>query len=175
MRTPDELSTYVADLLEGTYDCVDRITLRGYYPLGQTSGGLLTWWNQLFSNTPLTEERLRKLAGDFGRRVDGYASKHKIPLRYFASRGERQARPSGKASSRGSEVSRGVCHLCVQSVGAGLASQKQQGGQSGPAPAQELAVGQSLPFSHCRPRVGTCDDPDERPSAVWLADIAQWA
>src|SRR6266542_580434 len=69
MTTTDDLSSYLADRLEGTYDCTDRITVRGYHPLGQTSGGLLTWWNQLFPNTALTEERLRKLAGDFGRRV----------------------------------------------------------------------------------------------------------
>jgi hypothetical protein len=42
MKTPDELSSYLADLLEGTYDCTDRISIRGYFPLGQTSGGLLT-------------------------------------------------------------------------------------------------------------------------------------
>ena len=84
MTTSDDLSTYLADLLSGTYDCVDRISLRGYFPLGQTSGGLLTWWNQLFPNTELSEPRLRKLAGDFARRVHGYARKHKIPLRYFA-------------------------------------------------------------------------------------------
>ena len=39
MSTPDDFSTYVADLLSGTYDCVDRISVRGYFPLGQTSGG----------------------------------------------------------------------------------------------------------------------------------------
>jgi hypothetical protein len=83
MLTSDDFSTYVADLLTGTYDCVDRISLRGYFPLGQTSGGLLTWWNQLFPHTELTEPGLRKLAGDFARRVHAYARKHKIPLRYF--------------------------------------------------------------------------------------------
>ena len=61
MTTSDDLSIYLADRLEGTYDCVDRITLRGYYPLGQTSGGLLTWWNQLFPNMALSEAGLRKL------------------------------------------------------------------------------------------------------------------
>jgi hypothetical protein len=43
LPTPDGFSTYLADLFSGTYDCVDRIALRGYYPMGQTSGGLLTW------------------------------------------------------------------------------------------------------------------------------------
>jgi hypothetical protein len=78
----DDFSTYVADLLTGSYDCVDRISVRGYYPLGQTSGGLLTWWNQLHPGTALTQERLRRMAGDFGRRVNAYARKHQIPIEY---------------------------------------------------------------------------------------------
>lgn len=82
MPKPDELSTYIAGLLHGTYDCVDRISLRGYFPMGQTSGGLLMWWNQLFPNTPLTQQRLRNLAGDCGRRVNTYAREHQIPLHY---------------------------------------------------------------------------------------------
>ena len=82
MTTPDDFSTYLADLLSGTYDCVDRISLRGYYPMGQTSGGLLTWWNQLHPGTPLTAEHLRRMAGDFGRRVNAYAHKHQIPIHY---------------------------------------------------------------------------------------------
>jgi len=75
MLTSDDFSTYVADLLSGTYDCVDRISVRGYFPLGQTSGGLLTWWNKLFPNTALSEQRLRKVAGDFARRVHTCARK----------------------------------------------------------------------------------------------------
>lgn len=39
MNAPDEFSTYCADLLEGSYDCVDRIVLNAYFPLGQTGGG----------------------------------------------------------------------------------------------------------------------------------------
>jgi hypothetical protein len=82
MPTPDDFSTYLADLLSGTYDCVDRISLRGYYPMGQTSGGLLTWWNQLHPGVPLTAKALRRMAGDFGRRVNAYARKKKIPIHY---------------------------------------------------------------------------------------------
>ena len=48
MPTPDDFSTYVADLLNGTYDCVDRVSLRGCFPMGQTSGGVLMGWNQLY-------------------------------------------------------------------------------------------------------------------------------
>jgi hypothetical protein len=83
MPNPDEFSTYIADLLNGTYDCVDRISLRGYFPMGQTSGGLLTWWNQLYPGRPLTQQRLRTMSGDFGRRVEAYARKHQIPLHHF--------------------------------------------------------------------------------------------
>jgi hypothetical protein len=50
----------------------------------KTSKGLLTGWNKLFPNTPLSEQRLRKLVGDFAGRVHASARKHKIPLRYFA-------------------------------------------------------------------------------------------
>jgi hypothetical protein len=82
MPTPDDFSTYLVDLLAGTYDCVDRISLRGYYPMGQTSGGLLTWWNQLHPGVTLTAEHLRRMAGDFGRRVNAYADKHAIPIHY---------------------------------------------------------------------------------------------
>ena len=47
MPIADDFSTYLSELLSGTYDCVDRISLPGYFPLGQTSGGLLKRWDQL--------------------------------------------------------------------------------------------------------------------------------
>ena len=82
MPTPDEFSTYIAELLLGTYDCTDRINLRGYFPMGQTSGGLLIWWSRLHPGTPLTEQKLRRMAGDFGRRVQAYGRHHQIPIHY---------------------------------------------------------------------------------------------
>ena len=69
MPLPDEFSNYVADLLSRTYDCTERISLRGYLPLGQTIGGFLTWWNQLHPGVPLTHDALRRMAGDFARRT----------------------------------------------------------------------------------------------------------
>ncbi len=42
MNPPDELSAYYAELLEGTYDCVDRIVLNAFFPLGQTGGEFRT-------------------------------------------------------------------------------------------------------------------------------------
>ena len=38
MKQPDDLSAYYEELLEGRYDCVDRIVLNGYFPLGQQGG-----------------------------------------------------------------------------------------------------------------------------------------
>ena len=85
MRQPDDFTSYLGDLLEGVYDCTDRIALRGYFPLGQTSGGMITWWNQLNPGVPITEQRLRAFAGDFARRVKACAHKHNIPFEHFAA------------------------------------------------------------------------------------------
>src|ERR1700739_777451 len=63
MPLPDDFSNYVAELLHGSYDCVDRIALRAYFRLAQTSGGFLTWWNRLFPGKATTRESLRRMAG----------------------------------------------------------------------------------------------------------------
>ena len=39
MNTPDDFSQYHAELLDGIYDCVDRIVLNAFFPLGQAGGG----------------------------------------------------------------------------------------------------------------------------------------
>jgi hypothetical protein len=39
MNPTDELSGYYAELLEGTYDYVDRVVLNACFPMGQTGGG----------------------------------------------------------------------------------------------------------------------------------------
>lgn len=81
MNPPDELSAYYAELLEGTYDCVDRIVLNAYFPLGQTGGGLRTWWRRLRgTDADLDNEHLRDLAGTFSRRVRAYCQAEGIPL-----------------------------------------------------------------------------------------------
>lgn len=81
-NAPDEFSEYISSLLAGRYDCVDRIALRGFFPMGQTSGGLLSWWNRLRGNTPLSEKALRQMAGEFSRRLRAYCRKHQIPVKY---------------------------------------------------------------------------------------------
>ena len=81
MNAPDELSSDYAQLLEGTYDCVDRIVLNAYFPMGQSGGGLRAWWRQLHGDdTQLDNDHLRQMAGTFSRRLAAYCVKHKIPL-----------------------------------------------------------------------------------------------
>jgi len=40
MNTPDDFSRYYAELLDGIYDCVDRIVLNAFFSMGQTGGGM---------------------------------------------------------------------------------------------------------------------------------------
>lgn len=81
MSTPDEFSRYYAELLEGSYDCVDRLVLNAYFPLGQTGGGMRSWWRALRGDdSELNDGGLREMAGTFSRRVSAYCAKHAIPL-----------------------------------------------------------------------------------------------
>ena len=42
----DDFSLRYGDLLTGSYDCVDRIVLNAFYPLGYHPGGLRVWWRR---------------------------------------------------------------------------------------------------------------------------------
>ena len=81
MNPTDELSSYYAELLEGTYDCVDRVVLNAYFRMGQTGGGLRTWWRQLHgSDANLNDEQLRDMAGTLSRRLRAYCARHRVPV-----------------------------------------------------------------------------------------------
>ncbi len=84
MNANDDFTRELCALLAGHYDCMDRISLNGYYRVGSTSGGLLKWWNALTGNQPLTEDKLRAFAGTFSRRVRAWAEKNQVPLIDFA-------------------------------------------------------------------------------------------
>jgi hypothetical protein len=86
----DEFSAYYADFLDGTYNCVDRIVLNAYLPMGQSPGGFRTWWRQLEgSDDHLDNAHLMRMAGRFSRRVHAHAQAHQIPIRDCAA-GERK-------------------------------------------------------------------------------------
>ncbi len=61
---------------QGTYDCVDRIVLNAYFPMGQSGVGLRTWWRQLHGeDTHLDNDHLRQMAVTFSHRLTAYCAK----------------------------------------------------------------------------------------------------
>src|SRR6204780_2725633 len=80
---PDPLSTLYGDLLEGSYDCVDRVVLNAYFGMGQTGGGLRVWWRELYgSDAELDDNHLIRMAGRFSRRLPAWAKENKVPVGY---------------------------------------------------------------------------------------------
>jgi hypothetical protein len=68
-------------LLDGTYDCVDRIVLNAYFRPGHNPGGFRVWWRRLTgSDATLDNAHLMRLAGRFSRRVRAYAKANRIPV-----------------------------------------------------------------------------------------------
>jgi hypothetical protein len=88
----DEFSRYYADLLDGSYDCVDRIVLNGYFRLGYSPGGFRTWWRNLHqgSDADLDNAHLMRMAGRVGRRIRGWAQANHVPVIDCAA-GQRKA------------------------------------------------------------------------------------
>ncbi len=78
---PDSLSNRYADLLTGSYDCVDRIVLNAYFRMGHDPGGFRLWWRALTgSDDTLENAYLMRMAGRFSRRIRGYAKANGIPV-----------------------------------------------------------------------------------------------
>jgi hypothetical protein len=81
MKLRDDFSEYYQELLDGTYECLDRIVLNAYFTLGITGGGFRTWWRRLHgSDSGLNDGALREMAGTFGRRLRTYCAQRKIPF-----------------------------------------------------------------------------------------------
>ena len=78
----DELSDYYGDLLNGSYDCVDRIVLNANFGLCYSPGGFRSWWRILHegSDEDLDDAHLMRMAGRFARRLRAYADAHRIPV-----------------------------------------------------------------------------------------------
>ena len=83
MTPRDGFSEYYSEFLDATYDVVDRIVIRAYYPLGTTGGGLRAWWRRLFgSDEDLDDTHLMRMAGRFSRRLRAWAKKQGVPVKY---------------------------------------------------------------------------------------------
>ena len=90
MNTPDDFSQYHAELLEGVYDCVDRIVLNAFFPMGQAGGGIRCLWRKLHGDdSHLDDKHLREMAGTFSRRLHAFCAKQGIPI-IEAGSGERK-------------------------------------------------------------------------------------
>ncbi len=89
----DDFSARYGDLIDGSYDCVDRVVLNAYFPLGHGPGGFRHWWRRLHggSDDQLDDTHLMRMAGRFARRVKAWASANGIPLVYCTA-GERKHR-----------------------------------------------------------------------------------
>ena len=68
MEKQDDFTDYYGQLLDGAYDCVDRIVLNAYFSVGQHGGGIRSWWRLLHgSDANLDDAHLRRMAGRFAR------------------------------------------------------------------------------------------------------------
>ena len=86
----DDFSARYGDLINGSYDCVDRVVLNAWYPMGVNPGGLRTWWRRLHgSDDQLDNTHLMRMAGRFARRVKAWAAANGVPL-IFCTAGERK-------------------------------------------------------------------------------------
>jgi hypothetical protein len=87
---PDDFSERYGDLLTGSYDCVDRVVLNAYFPLGHTPGGFRSWWRRLHGGDEnLDDTHLMRMAGRFARRVKAWAKANGVPVIYCTA-GERK-------------------------------------------------------------------------------------
>jgi len=77
----DQFSEQYQDLIEDSYDCVDRIVLNAYFKSAQYPGGFRVWWRALHgSDGGLDTNHLMRMAGRFSRRVRAYAKAAGIPV-----------------------------------------------------------------------------------------------
>jgi hypothetical protein len=90
MKPTDDFSRYYEEHVEGIYECLDRIVINAYFPMGQTGGGMRYWWRKLKGNDDgLTNDGMKRMAGDFARRLRGWAKTNGIPV-MDARAGERK-------------------------------------------------------------------------------------
>ncbi len=76
----DNFTEKFQDLLDGTYDCVDRLVLNAYIYQIQSPGGFRLWWRNIFGEDTLDDTHLIRFAGRFSRRVRAWCKSNCIPL-----------------------------------------------------------------------------------------------
>lgn len=90
MKTNDSLTQHYSFLLEGNYDCIDRIVLNAYIPMLMVPGGVRNWYRLMEgSDQDISDASMMRYAGRFSRRVQGFCKKRGIPFVHFRP-GERK-------------------------------------------------------------------------------------
>ena len=90
MKTKDSLTEHYTPLLEGTYDCIDRIVLNAYCPMLLVAGGVRNWYRLMEgSDNDMSDASMMRYAGRFSRRVQSFCKKKNIPFVHFKT-GERK-------------------------------------------------------------------------------------
>jgi hypothetical protein len=86
----DAFTTRYEEILDGHYDCVDRIVINAYLPGVGGGGGFRNWWRSLYgSEDKLDKEHLMRMAGRFSRRLRAWAHANGIPV-VDCDRGEKK-------------------------------------------------------------------------------------
>jgi hypothetical protein len=86
----DDFTERYGDLLAGSYDCVDRVVLNAFFPIGHNAGGFRSWWRRLHgSDDQLDDTHLMRMAGRFARRVKAWAAANGVPV-IFCTAGQRK-------------------------------------------------------------------------------------
>ncbi len=87
----DDFTERYRDLINGSYDCVDRVVLNAWFPLGVNPPGFRHWWRRLHdgSDDQLDDTHLMRMAGRFARRVKAWAAANGVPL-VFCTAGQRK-------------------------------------------------------------------------------------
>ena len=81
---------HYAPLLDGKYDCIDRIVLNAYCPMLLVPGGVRNWYRIMEgSDKDMSDSSMMRYAGRFSRRVQSFCKKKNIPFVYFHT-GERK-------------------------------------------------------------------------------------
>ena len=171
----DQFSEQYQDLIEDSYDCVDRIVLNAYFAKGQDPGGMRVWWRDLYgSDEELDTNHLMRMAGRFSRRVHAYAKAAGIPVRDCAPKEKKFEIAEEYLAKRDSKTG-AVPNFGGQSTSGGLGGTPDQSWQDWGHPPQEaLAFCEPLLVPHLGCRVGPYHHQDERPPSVWGTDNSQW-
>jgi hypothetical protein len=87
----DDFTERYRDLINGSYDCVDRVVLNAFFSIGHNPGGFRSWWRRLHggSDDQLDDAHLMRMAGRFARRVKAWAAANGVPV-IFCTAGQRK-------------------------------------------------------------------------------------